>query len=200
MKDEVGNRYERLVVLSRASGKPNRRAAYWLCKCDCGKQTIVEGGALRSENTKSCGCYGRELRESGITKLSDTDLEARRRTRECRKCGERKAHTEFWEKRQGSRSIPQTLCRACYRRSHQDKRLRRYGLSRAMYESRCIEQGGLCAICECTPPLLFVDHSHITGEVRKLLCHQCNVILGLAKENPETLRKIAAYAAQYTKN
>jgi hypothetical protein len=32
------------------------RSAFWLCLCDCGKQSIVSGSALRSGSTKSCGC------------------------------------------------------------------------------------------------------------------------------------------------
>jgi hypothetical protein len=30
--------------------------ALWLCECDCGNRSIVDGPSLRSENTHSCGC------------------------------------------------------------------------------------------------------------------------------------------------
>lgn len=36
--------------------EPNEKRTYWLCKCDCGNETVVEGGNLRSGHTKSCGC------------------------------------------------------------------------------------------------------------------------------------------------
>lgn len=38
MKNEIGNRYGKLVVIKRAikpEGRP--KGAYWLCQCDCGK-------------------------------------------------------------------------------------------------------------------------------------------------------------------
>ena len=33
----------------------------WVCKCDCGAEKIVTGGALRSGGSKSCGCLKSEL-------------------------------------------------------------------------------------------------------------------------------------------
>lgn len=38
-----------------------------------------------------------------------------------------------------------------------------------------------------------IDHNHITGVVRDVICHNCNVIIGLAKENTSTLKKIIKY-------
>ena len=32
----------------------------WKCRCDCGKETVVAMGHLRSGHTKSCGCVLRE--------------------------------------------------------------------------------------------------------------------------------------------
>ena len=61
MKNEIGNRYGKLVVIERAikpEGRP--KGAYWLCQCDCGKQKIIRGADLRAGNVNSCGClYGK---------------------------------------------------------------------------------------------------------------------------------------------
>lgn len=57
--NEVGNRYGKLVVLSRAI-MPNKKGVYWHCKCDCGNEVDVFGTSLRSGNTKSCGCLKHE--------------------------------------------------------------------------------------------------------------------------------------------
>lgn len=57
MKNEIGNRYGKLIVLERApkpEGRP--KGAYWLCQCDCGKQKTVRGADLRAGNVNSCGC------------------------------------------------------------------------------------------------------------------------------------------------
>ncbi len=31
--------------------------AYWLCRCDCKNEKIIDGASIRNEDTKSCGCY-----------------------------------------------------------------------------------------------------------------------------------------------
>lgn len=38
-------------------GKIDRRRYHWKCRCECGKEIIVEGSRLRNGNTKSCGCH-----------------------------------------------------------------------------------------------------------------------------------------------
>ena len=57
-KNEVGNKYGRLTVLSYAGAKP-RDGAYWLCQCACGKTVVVRGRCLR-RGQQSCGCLARE--------------------------------------------------------------------------------------------------------------------------------------------
>lgn len=54
--DETGKKYGRLLVIERVK-KENNKNAYWLCKCDCGNETVVSGNNLRSGSTQSCGCY-----------------------------------------------------------------------------------------------------------------------------------------------
>ncbi len=52
--DMTGQKCGRLTVLNFA-GTRNEKA-YWLCLCDCGKQSEVLGKFLRNGTTKSCGC------------------------------------------------------------------------------------------------------------------------------------------------
>lgn len=60
-EDLTGKIFGRLEVikLSKRIGKRNTR--YWECKCDCGNIKTVSGGALRSGQTQSCGCYRYEM-------------------------------------------------------------------------------------------------------------------------------------------
>jgi hypothetical protein len=58
LKNLVGNRYGRLEVIERAESKKGKTR--WLCKCDCGKESIVESSSLIRGNTTSCGCYKTE--------------------------------------------------------------------------------------------------------------------------------------------
>jgi hypothetical protein len=52
---ETGNKYGLLTVIERA-GSNKHNIALWLCQCECGRKKVIPGQALRSGNTKSCGC------------------------------------------------------------------------------------------------------------------------------------------------
>lgn len=63
-----------------------------------------------------------------------------------------------------------------------------------------IEQNHQCKICsikfDSIPGRLskpVIDHDHSTGKVRGLVCHPCNVCMGLAKDNVQTLQKMIEY-------
>lgn len=58
-KDITGQRFGRLVVSHRTQNNKNGFAC-WVCVCDCGNTTIVNGSLLRMGNTKSCGCLSKE--------------------------------------------------------------------------------------------------------------------------------------------
>ena len=53
-----GDRYNRLTVIKEVenTGPPYYRTKY-LCKCDCGNESIVTSYKIRNGQTKSCGCY-----------------------------------------------------------------------------------------------------------------------------------------------
>ena len=61
IKDLTNQRFGKLVVLYD-TGKRKNRQAVWHCKCDCGNECDVVGGALRSLHTTSCGCSHHESR------------------------------------------------------------------------------------------------------------------------------------------
>lgn len=46
---------------------------------------------------------------------------------------------------------------------------------------------------------LVVDHCHDTGQVRKLLCQNCNRALGLMQDSPKLLRRGAEYIEEHRK-
>jgi hypothetical protein len=45
---------------------------------------------------------------------------------------------------------------------------------------------------------LVVDHNHTTNKIRALLCSNCNLILGHAKDNKEILIKLSEYLEKYS--
>lgn len=80
-----------------------------------------------------------------------------------------------------------------------DKQLyARYGITEAEYQTMLKEQDNVCYICKKPEKSgnvtnLSVDHCHITGAVRRLLCRRCNGGLGSFDDSPELLRKAAYY-------
>lgn len=76
--------------------------------------------------------------------------------------------------------------KAVYRNNNKDKKRnwefkKRYGITLEDYNQMLDTQNGVCAICGKPPKKnrLAVDHNHITGKVRGLLCATCNKVLGL---------------------
>ena len=66
----------------------------------------------------------------------------------------------------------------------------------AEYEALLEAQGGVCRICrgpEIAGRSLAVDHDHLSGRVRGLLCGRCNLGLGTFKDDPALLAAAIEY-------
>lgn len=59
----AGSKFARLTVV-KLHHQDNRWRRHYLCKCDCGKTSIVIGSHLICGNTRSCGCMATELKKS----------------------------------------------------------------------------------------------------------------------------------------
>jgi Recombination endonuclease VII len=68
----------------------------------------------------------------------------------------------------------------------------RYGVTEQEVERMVAEQGGVCVIC-LWAPAKHVDHGHLTGVVRRILCFKCNGGLGQFHDDPAVLRLAADY-------
>ena len=66
--DMTGRQVGRWTVLSRVpSRKGDPPGAHWLCRCSCGVERAITGGALRSGESRSCGCVLSERNRAGAT-------------------------------------------------------------------------------------------------------------------------------------
>lgn len=72
-----------------------------------------------------------------------------------------------------------------------------YGMTQEAFDQMFQQQEGKCAICGCLMESPHVDHNHITGEIRKLLCRKCNSILGFANDSIEILGNAIQYLEAY---
>ena len=85
-----------------------------------------------------------------------------------------------------------------YRRAKANATLRfNFGITLDQYESMLASQNGVCAICKRpqrhVASRLAVDHCHLTGKVRGLLCTPCNRALGVFEDSQELLESALAY-------
>lgn len=80
-----------------------------------------------------------------------------------------------------------------------------YGIGKEKYDKLYQEQSGKCAICggegfamiREDAVKMVVDHNHATGEVRGLLCHNCNRGLGLFQDDSGLLDNAKKYLDKY---
>lgn len=82
-----------------------------------------------------------------------------------------------------------------------------YGITLEEYDRLRTAQNNRCAICNTdkaarvhTDHSWRVDHCHDTGKVRGLLCHNCNIAMGLLKENTTTLQQMIDYLNTHGKD
>ncbi len=77
--DITGKKYNMLTAIKRVK-RPRRityTGAWWLVKCDCGREKIMRAISLRTKNTKSCGCStGKLMRKA---RLLEKGLSQKRR-------------------------------------------------------------------------------------------------------------------------
>ncbi|WP_217566407.1 endonuclease VII domain-containing protein [Streptomyces sp. GbtcB7] len=110
----------------------------------------------------------------------------------CRTCGEVKPHSE-WHRNSSASDGLSTRCKACRAiRGREDHLKRQYGLTEAERDEMVASQMGLCVIC-LKAPAVHVDHCHETGRVRGVLCFNCNSAIGKLGDDPDAVRRAAAY-------
>jgi Autographiviridae endonuclease VII len=91
------------------------------------------------------------------------------------------------------------------KRSHHLKK--HFGITLEQYQKMLSEQKGLCAVCGKPETVrdkksneirwLSVDHNHETGEIRKLLCNNCNVAMGHVGDSIEHLKQLIRYLESF---
>jgi len=78
----------------------------------------------------------------------------------------------------------------------------KYNLTSEQYDEMFKKQNGCCAICNKHQSKLkhnlSVDHSHDSGKVRGLLCHNCNLAIGLLNDDSKLTNKATQYLKFHT--
>lgn len=121
-------------------------------------------------------------------------------TRSCHKCG-----------RSGLPPKPgKPVCDECkvdpranQREKEAARRLRSYGLTQETYDAMWVAQGERCAVCRTDTPTSrgwCIDHDHVTGDVRGILCSQCNSAAGMLADSAVLSMCLADYLARFNQS
>jgi Recombination endonuclease VII len=130
--------------------------------------------------------------------ISDFGTQRGKPRHHCKEC-KNKESKEWYEK---NKDRKRELSKE-YKHIKKDKDLKStYGISLEDYNQMLAEQSNCCKICgthkDNVKRTLCVDHCHITGKVRGLLCDTCNRSLGLLKDSVEILKKAIEYLEDNT--
>ena len=132
----------------------------------------------------------------------------------CKKCNTEKLVIDFY-KDKNSKDGTTSECKECrksaersYYHKHIDQRRILYKnrrlsktngekLTLDRYQTMLSTQDNKCGICSTNMETPYVDHNHSTGNIRMLLCHHCNCLLGNAKENINILESAIQYIQKF---
>lgn len=118
----------------------------------------------------------------------------------CRMCGQDKDSSAFDPGRRQCKE-----CRNLRKRPNRQGRKGRayrfqynYGITIEQYDQMIIDQNGVCKMCKRPGSgrwnnKLVVDHCHVTGKIRGLLCDKCNKGLGQFEDKIEVLEAAVQY-------
>lgn len=102
----------------------------------------------------------------------------------CPRCG------QGFEREQNRPSGGNPYCLTC-------RQERTYGLSVGQYDLMLLDQQNRCAVCgrhvSELNHRLYVDHDHVTDEVRGLLCRWCNSVVAWFEEHPDRIDAVGQY-------
>lgn len=79
----------------------------------------------------------------------------------------------------------------------------RYGLTLSEYEEMMYRQKGNCAACKRTLDVSkpktspHIDHDHVTGKVRGILCRMCNIGIGHFDDDTEAMLAAVSYLKKH---
>lgn len=176
--------------------------------CDCKKVLSTEKFSKNSDAPDGLEYYCKNCvktrRKTRIAKYGVSVPYAEISEKICSKCKRVKSVDEFYRcpsSLDGRRSSCIDCVLKANRQSPAQKHRKYQNPRRANYKSMFETQNGLCAICgqpqtvvnQWGTKSLHVDHCHVTGQVRGLLCCNCNIGLGYFKDNPELMRNAAEY-------
>jgi hypothetical protein len=156
----------------------------------------LESGEFSNINpAKTCKVHG---------ELTSDQIQLRGKYKKCRLCMYK--NKQRWEK-ENFQKVNEGKVKRYYKdpkKRSEERVLGRRNITQEIYYKMFEDQNYTCAICKITKGLpisrannnewpLCIDHCHKTNRIRKLLCRQCNTMLGNAKDSTDILQEAINY-------
>ena len=179
-----------------------------------GKQNLCHKCSMALARQRANKRY-KDNKENPKTTVKDPTL-----LKKCRKCGlEARAESDLVNFVTNKRAPlgKMNLCRPCsdvmFKESYRvngkkwnHKKWKehihsKFGITYVEFDEMMEAQDHKCKLCGCkkedkrnmTHVQLSIDHNHETGEIRGLLCHTCNMAIGMLKDDPVLIKKVLEY-------
>ena len=127
-------------------------------------------------------------------KLKATETED---TKYCPQCKKVKPLLEFYFCKVGTKFTQGTCIKCEKERSKERHIFKDFGITLKDYDKILEKQDNGCKICGIKIPggqgRFHIDHDHVTGKIRGLLCSNCNLALGNAKDDIKILAAMIQY-------
>ena len=152
--------------------------------------TCSVGGCVNPALTKGlCRLHYDRMRRYGS--FADRDKKHRR----CRSGLHEMAKTRVFD------NAGHSYCGVCQKKRNSTQKFKSYGITEGQFIELLEQQNGACAICGSREWGGFwgkphIDHDHQTGEVRGILCLNCNRGIGMLGDDPHRVAEAAAYLAR----
>lgn len=148
--------------------------------------------------------------------------------RQCNRCSQVKPEEEFHLRETGKRRCECKACNRVYHKQrylanrdklcanmrkrydgaaqHISKLQRLYAVDGAMFKAMLEKQRWKCVICKRAETKTYrgkirnlsIDHDHVSGAMRGLVCGNCNTVLGYSHDSREILLACVSYLEQHS--
>jgi len=186
---------------------------------DCGEEKLLEdfSPAKKSRDGRTSYCRAclrlrhqryRDARNGGEPVRRSAARASSAEVKWCSGCRQELDRSAFGRNRAASDGLT-SYCKPCHNAKSRDTytRLygstreyhlrRRYGITGAQLDAMVEAQGGVCLLCR-ERPAQHVDHDHLTGLVRGVLCSCCNQGLGNFRDRADVMRSAIDYLERTT--
>lgn len=171
-------------------------------KPSCGSKCCKRCGVTQSLEMFFLHPKGRDGRSSRCKRCISNQRKQQRKALSAEQKEKIRAHKRIYNRIWSKRNPEKMRAKQKRLRARHPERYRgyfrksTYGVTEEVFKQMQESQAGRCALCKKERRLV-IDHDHITGAVRKLLCYRCNLLVGIFESSRDLEIPIKEYLSHY---